>query len=275
MSRGKDLEDERQLVCFRIANEEYGIGIMQVREIIRLDSITAVPGTPSYVSGIVNLRGNVLPVIDLGRRFGLESSQHSEQKRILVVEMDSRTTGLIVDAVSEALRIPESDIEPAPQILSANVSSRYITGIGKLDGGNRVIILIDAGSILEQEEIEALPGADGRKQAPPAGAQFSVDDDSGQQSNSGEESNAWMKEKGSPESVTDTSAEDVTEIVISAVEKIEAKKKADEQANREKIMHGLMKLKKAELLAKAKKLGLKVSTKMTKKQIVGLIVDTN
>jgi len=158
MGRAKELEDERQLVCFRIAAEEYGIDIMRVREIIRVEAITAVPGAPSYVSGIVNLRGDILPVIDLRLRFGRDGSQCSELNRILVVEMEGRAIGLIVDAVSEVLRIPASKIEPTPQILAASMSSQNITGIGKLDDGDRTIILVDTDTILEQNEIEALDG---------------------------------------------------------------------------------------------------------------------
>jgi len=288
MSREEELEDERQLVCFRIADEEFGIEIMQVREIIRLDAITAVPGTPSYVSGIVNLRGNVLPVIDLRRRFGRESGRLSEQNRILVVDMDDQTTGLIVDAVSEVLRIPEKNIEPAPQILGASASSRYIIGIGKLDGGNRTIILIDTGSVLKQEEIEALPGADGWEQVPSAGTEVSVDDEPGRRSDSGEESDNRRDDgdvalaaeasnlderKRSSYTRTDTTAEDVAGIVTGTVEKNEAEKKVNEQVSREEIVRGLMTRTKAELLARAKELGLKVDKGITKKQIAGLIVE--
>ncbi|MDQ7006047.1 MAG: chemotaxis protein CheW [Acidobacteriota bacterium] len=159
MTARQDTEDVRHLVCFRIGDEEFGIGIMQVREIVRVETITAVPGAPSFVSGIVNLRGNILPVINLRKRFGHEDLEHSEQSRILVVELDGKTTGLIVDAVSEVLRIPEKDIEPTPQILTENVASRYVSGVGKLDNGNRTVLLLKTEDLLQRAEIQALPGS--------------------------------------------------------------------------------------------------------------------
>ncbi len=189
MNRKKELVDERQLVCFSIANEEYGIEIMQVREIIRIDVITEVPGAPSYVSGIVNLRGDVLPVIDLRCRFGRKTGQHSEQNRILVVDIGDQRAGFIVDSVSEVISIPESSIETAPQILSDNVSSRYVNGIGKMDEGKRTIILVNTDALLEREEIEALPGDDSlnskanvkaEKSVESAGTQFERDKKTGE-----------------------------------------------------------------------------------------------
>jgi len=283
----KDLEDERQLVCFRIADEEYGIDIMQVQEIIRIDAITAVPGAPSYVSGIVNLRGNVLPVIDLRRRFGRESCRQSEQSRILVVEMEGKTTGLIVDAVSEVLRVPESSIEPTPPLLSASASGRYITGIGKLEDGNRAIILVNTDAILNQEEIEALPGADGMENVP-GGTPVSVDGELSQRTESGEENNARpdagdasdaaqvavdAEESGVTDAGTESPAEDIGELITGAVESAEEKKKADARVGDGKEIEEMMALTKAELLSKAEKLGLRVDTKMPKKQIAALIVE--
>jgi len=224
MIRKKDLVDERQLVCFRIADEEYGIEIMQVREIIRLDVITEVPGAPSYVSGIVNLRGNVLPVIDLRRRFGRKTGQHSEQNRILVVDIGDKKAGIIVDSVSEVMCIPESSIEPAPQILNDSVSSRYVNGIGKMDEGKRTIILVNTDVLLEQEEIETLPGDDSLN------------------------SKANVKAEKTVES-------------------------AERQFERDKKKGGLMSLKKAELLTRARELKMNVDAKMTKEQIAGLLVE--
>ena len=282
----KDLEDERQLVCFRIADEEYGIDIMQVREIIRIDAITAVPGAPHYVSGIVNLRGNVLPVIDLRCRFGREKAPRSEQNRILVVELDGRTTGLIVDAVSEVLRIPEGCIEPTPRILSSGVSSRYITGIGKLDGGKRAIILVDVDVILGKEEIEALPGADGMEQWTSEAPQSHISQEPVQQ-NDFDSKNESIKDNDnisdsavisnssheviSSEAKTTATETDLAELVTATVENAEEGEIVEERAEPEIKIRELMKLKKDQLLARARELGLKVDAKMTKKEISGLI----
>ena len=156
MSVEDELENERQLVCFRIANEEYGIDIMRVQEIIRIDTITEVPGAPHFVEGIVNLRGDVLPVINLRKRFGLPSMEYSDQNRILVVEMEGKITGLIVDAVSEVLRISEAQVEPTPKILTQSERGRYLDGIGKLNDGKRLILLMDVDSILTHAENEEL-----------------------------------------------------------------------------------------------------------------------
>ena len=239
MVQKENLVDERQLVCFRIADEEYGIDIMQVREIIRLDVITEVPGAPSYVSGIVNLRGNILPVIDLRQRFGRKTDQHSEQNRILVVDIGDKKTGIIVDAVSEVIRIPESNIEPAPQILSDNVSSRYINGIGKMDGGERTIILVNTSTLLEQEEIEALPGKD-----------------------------------DSLNLQADVKAEKTVESAARTEEKnLKAEKPAERQFERDKKVKELMSLKKDELLTRAREININVDAKMTKKQIAEQLVE--
>ncbi|RLB88916.1 MAG: hypothetical protein DRH50_14490 [Deltaproteobacteria bacterium] len=239
MVQKENLVGERQLVCFRIADEEYGIDIMQVREIIRLDVITEVPGAPSYVSGIVNLRGNILPVIDLRQRFGRKTDQHSEQNRILVVDIGDKKTGIIVDAVSEVIRIPESNIEPAPQILSDNVSSRYVDGIGKMDGGKRTIILVNTDTLLEQEEIEALPGKD-----------------------------------DSLNLQVDVKAEKTVESAARTEEKnLKAEKPAERQFERDKKVKELMSLKKDELLTRAREININVNAKMTKKQIAEQLVE--
>lgn len=288
MGQERDLEDERQLVCFSIGNEEYGIDIMQVREIIRIDAITAVPGSPSYVSGIVNLRGNVLPLIDLRHRFSRESSSRSEQHRILVVEMENKATGLIVDAVSEVLRIPERSIEPTPPILSASASGRYISGIGKLEKGKRAIILVNTDAILDQEEIEALPGVADREQAPSVSASASVHDEPGRQSEKNKADNALpdgrdvpvaaevpagAAKSGAPDAETEVLSDDLRERGIDAVENVQEDKTAEQPAGGEKKSHELLALKKAELLARARALGLRVNAKMTKKKLAGMIME--
>ncbi|HID29259.1 MAG TPA: purine-binding chemotaxis protein CheW, partial [Desulfobacterales bacterium] len=144
-------------VCFWVDREEYGIEIMKVQEIIRIDEITAVPNAPRFVEGIVNLRGNVLPVLDMRTRFGLDKGERTEQNRIIVVDISGKTTGIIVDSVSEVLRIPRKQIEFPPDFITeAGVEGRYIEGIGKLDEGKRIIVLIQVDALLTGDEKEEL-----------------------------------------------------------------------------------------------------------------------
>jgi len=148
---------DQQLVSFNLANEDYGIDIASVDGIIKLQEITTVPNTPDFVEGVTNLRGSVLPVIDLRKRFGLQQVDASRDTRIVVVNMGHSKVGMIVDGVSEVLTIPESAIEPTPPMVTT-VDSAYITGIAKVE--ERLIILVDLTKILntvEQESLQAEP----------------------------------------------------------------------------------------------------------------------
>jgi purine-binding chemotaxis protein CheW len=140
---------ERQLVIFDLANEHYAVDIAAVDSIIEIQSITAVPRAPQFIEGITNLRGVVLPVIDLRKRFGLEVQETTRKTRIVVVEMDSMAVGLIVDAVTEVIRIPEDAIEPLSPIVTT-VDSTFITGVAKVD--ERLIILLDLNKVLSTED---------------------------------------------------------------------------------------------------------------------------
>jgi purine-binding chemotaxis protein CheW len=142
---------EIQLVVFDLASEYYGINISDVREIMRMQSITRVPGVYSFVEGVINLRGNVLPVIDLRKRLGLKISEHTKESRIVVIDIDSSEIGVIVDAVTEVLRVPKSAIEPASSVIT-NTSSNYLWGIAKLP--DKLIILIDPDKALSEIEEE-------------------------------------------------------------------------------------------------------------------------
>ena len=143
----------RQLVVFSIADEVYAVDIHQVKEIIRVPEITRVPRTPEFVEGVVNLRGSVIPVIDLRKRLGFEAGQAGRDQRIVVMEMGEQTVGMIVDSVSEVLQVDVEDIEPpSPYVLS--VDSQYIVGIAKLE--ERLVILLDADRVLSAEEREAV-----------------------------------------------------------------------------------------------------------------------
>lgn len=145
--------ETRQLVVFSIADEVYAVDIHQVKEIIRVPEITRVPRTPEFVEGVVNLRGSVIPVIDLRKRLGFEAGEAGRDQRIVVMEMGEQTVGMIVDSVSEVLQVAVEDIEPpSPYVLS--IDSQYIVGIAKLE--ERLVILLDAGRVLSAEEREAM-----------------------------------------------------------------------------------------------------------------------
>lgn len=134
------VEQEEQLVAFRLAGETYGVPISLVQEIIRSCEITAIPRTPEYVRGVVNLRGKIVPVIDLRRRLGLPPADETAATRIVVVEVETGTVGMIVDGVSEVLRLSSKQIEP-PSDLVADVDTDLIRGVGKRDAG--LVILLD------------------------------------------------------------------------------------------------------------------------------------
>ncbi len=142
-----------QLVTFSIGEEEFGVDILKVQEIIRTMEITKVPRAQSFVEGVINLRGKVIPIIDLRRRFGLISKDHDKHTRIIVIEINNMIVGFVVDSVSEVLRIPAGTVEPPPPVV-AGLDSEYISGVGKLQ--DRLLILLDLDKLLSSEDIEAL-----------------------------------------------------------------------------------------------------------------------
>lgn len=137
--------DEVQLVVFKLGREEYGISILQVQEIKRLTDITRVPHTPDYITGVINLRGSVLPVVDLKKRLDLPGQAHTDNTRIIIVKIDEIVVGMLVDAVSEVLAINGSNIED-PDAVVGGVAANFISGVGKLD--NRLLILLNMEAIL-------------------------------------------------------------------------------------------------------------------------------
>ena len=147
---------EQQIVVFELANEHYGVDIASVESIVKLQPITSIPQMPSYVGGVTNLRGNVLPVINLRKRFSLPVDGASKDNRIVVVSLNKTKVGMIVDAVSEVLPISDETIEPSPPLVT-NVNSDFITGIAKLD--HKLIILLDLSKVLaikERQDISQL-----------------------------------------------------------------------------------------------------------------------
>lgn len=148
---------ELQLVIFRLANEEYGLPITKVQEINRLVPITKLPQTPSFMEGIINLRGRIIPVIDLRKRFSLTVTEYNDDTRIIIVEVNGQTVGIIVDAVTEVVRLPATNIEPPPP--SFVLDSQYIDGVGKLE--DRLLILLEIDRILTTQEEIALKQMNG------------------------------------------------------------------------------------------------------------------
>lgn len=142
-----------QLVTFSIGEEEFGVDILKVQEIIRTMEITKVPRAPVFVEGVINLRGKVIPILDLRKRFGLESRGHDKHTRIIVIEISNMIVGFVVDSVSEVLRIPADTVEPPPPVVSG-LESEYISGVGKLE--DRLLILLDLDRLLSGDEQSVL-----------------------------------------------------------------------------------------------------------------------
>ncbi|MDT3700366.1 MAG: chemotaxis protein CheW [Thermincola sp.] len=140
---------EYQFVVFRLGSEEYGVPITQVKEINRLTATTKVPRSPKFVEGIINLRGQIIPIIDMKKRFDLPLTEYTGDARIIVIQVYANTFGVEVDSVSEVLRINSQNIEPAPQIV-CSIDSKYITGVAKV--GERLLILLDLDKMLSDEE---------------------------------------------------------------------------------------------------------------------------
>lgn len=142
--------NERQVVLFELGGESYGLDIGAVNEIIQMQPITRVPKSPFFVEGVINLRGKVIPVVDMGKRFGLEKAERTRNNRIVVVDINGTTIGIVVDAVTEVLRIQTASIEPASTIVTAG-DTDYLQGIAKL--GDRMVILLDLGKVLSKDDM--------------------------------------------------------------------------------------------------------------------------
>jgi purine-binding chemotaxis protein CheW len=144
---------ERQVALFELGGETYGLDIGTVHEILRMQPITRVPKAPVYVEGVINLRGKVTPVVDMGKRFGLKKADRTKNSRIVVVNVSGTTVGIIVDAVTEVLRIPIASIEPPSTALTAGESD-YLQGIAKLgEKGEKMVVLLDLGKVLSKDSM--------------------------------------------------------------------------------------------------------------------------
>lgn len=142
-------EELLQLVVFQLGEEEFGLEIMQVQEIIRIPEITRIPHSPDYVKGVINLRGKIITVINLDTRFGMEQKLHDDNSRIIVAEVDENVVGMVVDSVSEVLRLPLSTVEPVPEIISTKINANYLKGVGKLE--DRMLILLDITKVVMED----------------------------------------------------------------------------------------------------------------------------
>ena len=140
-----------QLVSFMLADEEYGVEVLKVREIIRMPTITKMPNVPQHVEGIINLRGKVIPIISMRRRFGLMENENNGQTRIIIMDVVGTLTGFIVDAVSEVIRIHSSEIQPPPSMmLSGGASQEFITGV--YNHAERLLIIMDIDRMFSEDE---------------------------------------------------------------------------------------------------------------------------
>ena len=150
------MNEERilQLVTFKLEDEEFGVDILKVQEINKMMNITKIPNAPFFIEGVINLRGKIIPIIDLRKKLGFQSKEYDKATRIIVIELDGLVIGFVVDSVSEVLRIPSSTIEQPPSIIGG-VESEYIEGVGKLD--DRLLILLELKRIFaaaDRKEIE-------------------------------------------------------------------------------------------------------------------------
>lgn len=150
------VNDQLQLVTFDVAGEKFAVDILAVQEINRMMELTRVPQSPPEVEGVINLRGKIIPVLDLRKRFGMTASERQENNRIIVVDVKSRVLGFIVDCVHEVLRINKSIVEPAPA-MACSIESDYILGVGKLE--DRLLILLDLEKLFNQGTLDDIKAA--------------------------------------------------------------------------------------------------------------------
>lgn len=145
----EDTDIVLQWVTFRLQDEIYGINVMQIQEVLRYTDIASVPGAPDYVLGIINLRGNVVTVIDIRTRFGLESTEITDQSRIVIIEIEKQVIGILVDSVAEVVYLKQSEIDAAPNV-GTEESARFIQGVANKEGD--LLILVDLNKLLNEDE---------------------------------------------------------------------------------------------------------------------------
>ena len=154
MLKGKErIIEEIKVIKFRLKNEEYGVDVKQVKSIERMEHITRVPNTPPFVKGVINLRGVVIPIIDLRKRLGFELKDYNEQTRIIIVNVEEMEVGLIVDAANDVLDIPLSSIAPPPKVIGG-IDSEYLSGVAKIN--DSLLVLLNLNKVLDPNEVKEL-----------------------------------------------------------------------------------------------------------------------
>lgn len=143
-----------QLVSFKLDEEEYGVDVLKVREIIRMPSITRVPNTPHYVEGVINLRGKVIPIMSIRKRFGLGEVENDKSTRIMVMDVDGELMGFIVDSVSEVIRISEQEIQPPPPVATGGLDQECMSGV--VNQPERLLVLLDLEKMSSKEDRKLL-----------------------------------------------------------------------------------------------------------------------
>jgi purine-binding chemotaxis protein CheW len=141
-------DDLLQLVIFKLGTEEFGVDIMQVQEIIRMPEITRIPKSPGYIKGVINLRGKIIVVMNLDSRFHMSSNVLTDESRIIVVDIEGTIVGMVVDSVSEVIRMAGANVDPTPEIISQTINAEYLKGVGKID--DRMLILLDLENVLSE-----------------------------------------------------------------------------------------------------------------------------
>lgn len=167
MPEDKDAANEMQVVLFCLGKHEFGVPISQVKEIIMMPDVTVMPNAPSFIEGIINLRGQIIAILDLLGRFDLPRTERVEDSRIVVVQTADETVGIIVDTAPKVLRVPLTEIEPAPTFIASKIPTRYVEGVGKK--GDQLFIMLNLEELLSTEEVGSVYEMKKREIAPEAG----------------------------------------------------------------------------------------------------------
>jgi purine-binding chemotaxis protein CheW len=146
--------EEKQLVVFKLAKEEFGVDISQVREIIKMEQITKIPNTLNYIKGVINLRGGIIVVIDLSMKLNLLSKEVDKDTRIIVIEVENNTIGMIVDSATEVIRLNADEIQGAPEVITKKINANYMDGVGII--GERLLILLDLAKVLQSKDVATI-----------------------------------------------------------------------------------------------------------------------
>lgn len=151
MNEEQESHEERQIVVFTIGEEEFGVNINEVLEIIRAGEVTRMPNTAPYVMGVINLRGSIIVVVDLAMKLGLQSKKADKNTRVIVIEIGENTVGMVVDSATEVLRLSNEQIQPPPGVITEKIDANYVDGVGIL--GERLLILLDLAKVLQSHEM--------------------------------------------------------------------------------------------------------------------------